>query len=73
MGAYAPMIAMSDDLVAVVMKTIIAPTVVELKKRGIDFRGVLYAGVMLTSKGPKLLEYNVRFGDPETEVLVPLY
>jgi len=73
MGAYAPMVAMSDDLVSVVMRTIIAPTVVELKKRGIDFRGVLYAGVMLTSKGPKLLEYNVRFGDPETEVLVPLY
>jgi len=73
MGAYAPMVAMSDDLVSVVMSTIIAPTVVELKKRGIDFRGVLYAGVMLTSKGPKLLEYNVRFGDPETEVLVPLY
>jgi phosphoribosylamine--glycine ligase len=73
MGAYAPMVAMSDELIGVVMKTIIAPTVVELKKRGIDFRGVLYAGVMLTSKGPKLLEYNVRFGDPETEVLVPLY
>ncbi len=73
MGAYAPMVAMNDELVATVMEKIIAPTVVELKKRGIDFRGVLYAGVMLTSKGPKLLEYNVRFGDPETEVLVPLY
>ena len=73
MGAYAPMVAMNDELVATVMEKIIAPTVVELKKRGIDFRGVLYAGVMLTSKGPKLLEYNVRFGDPETEELVPLY
>ena len=73
MGAYAPMLAMTDDQVDVVMATIVAPTLSELKKRGIDFRGVLYAGVMLTSKGPKLLEYNVRFGDPETEVLVPLY
>ncbi|MGA7834137.1 MAG: phosphoribosylglycinamide synthetase C domain-containing protein, partial [Acidimicrobiales bacterium] len=42
-------------------------------RREIDFRGVLYAGVMLTDRGPLLLEYNVRFGDPETEVLVPLY
>lgn len=73
MGAYAPMLAMTSDQVDVVMQTIVAPTLTELKKRGIDFRGVLYAGVMLTSKGPKLLEYNVRFGDPETEVLVPLY
>jgi phosphoribosylamine--glycine ligase len=45
----------------------------ELTDRGIDFRGILYAGVMLTAAGPKLLEYNVRFGDPETEVLAPLY
>jgi phosphoribosylamine--glycine ligase len=65
--------AMNASLVERVMRDIIAPTVAELHKRGIDFRGVLYAGVMLTSKGPKLLEYNVRFGDPETEVLVPLY
>ncbi len=73
MGAYAPMETMTPALVAAVMESIVAPTVRELKVRGIDFRGVLYAGVMLTSKGPKLLEYNVRFGDPETEVLVPLY
>lgn len=73
MGAYAPMPAMTPALVARVMDEIVAPTILELRKRAIDFRGVLYAGVMLTSKGPKLLEYNVRFGDPETEVLVPLY
>lgn len=73
MGAYAPMVAMSSEQIDEVLTNIVAPTVVELKKRGIDFRGVLYAGVMLTSKGPKLLEYNVRFGDPETEVLAPLY
>jgi phosphoribosylamine--glycine ligase len=73
MGAYAPMPTMTPSLVATVMQDIVAPTVRELQARSIDFRGVLYAGVMLTSKGPKLLEYNVRFGDPETEVLVPLY
>jgi len=73
MGAYAPMPHVSRDVVATIMNEIVAPTITELTKRGIDFRGVLYAGVMLTSAGPKLLEYNVRFGDPETEVLVPLY
>jgi phosphoribosylamine---glycine ligase len=73
MGAYGPMPAMTPEKIDEVMRDIIAPTVKELKTRGIDFRGVLYAGVMLTSDGPKLLEYNVRFGDPETEVLVPLY
>jgi phosphoribosylamine--glycine ligase len=73
MGAYAPMPSMSASLVGEAVTTILWPTVNELTKRTIDFRGVLYAGIMLTSKGPKLLEYNVRFGDPETEVLVPLY
>jgi phosphoribosylamine--glycine ligase len=73
MGAYAPMDVMTSELVEDVMARIIAPTVDELHRRAIDFRGVLYAGVMLTSKGPKLLEYNVRFGDPETEVIAPLY
>ena len=72
MGAYAPMVTMTPALVEEVMASIIEPTLRELVRRGIDFRGVLYAGVMLTSSGPKLLEYNVRFGDPETEVLVPL-
>jgi phosphoribosylamine--glycine ligase len=73
MGAYAPLAEMDDGLVTAVMDAIIAPTIDELRRREIDFRGVLYAGVMLTSSGAKLLEYNVRFGDPETEVLVPLY
>ena len=73
MGAYAPMRSMSDDEVALVMSSIVAPTLEELARRGIDFRGVLYAGVMMTARGPELLEYNVRFGDPETEALVPLY
>jgi phosphoribosylamine--glycine ligase len=73
MGAYAPMTSMTPEQVATVMRDIVAPTVAELRRRAIDFRGVLYAGVMLGASGPKLLEYNVRFGDPETEVLVPLY
>lgn len=73
MGAYAPMGIEGAHAVDAIMERIIAPTVKELKRRRIDFRGVLYAGVMLTVDGPKLLEYNVRFGDPETEVLVPLY
>ena len=73
MGAYAPMRSMSDEEVALVMSSIVAPTLEELARRGINFRGVLYAGVMMTARGPELLEYNVRFGDPETEALVPLY
>jgi phosphoribosylamine--glycine ligase len=73
MGAYAPMPSMNASHVEQVMSTILSPTLNELTRRSIDFRGVLYAGIMLTSTGPKLLEYNVRFGDPETEVLVPLY
>ncbi len=73
MGAYAPLDSLSHVEIEDVMSSILAPTLQELSARSIDFRGVLYAGVMLTSKGPKLLEYNVRFGDPETEALVPLY
>jgi phosphoribosylamine--glycine ligase len=73
MGAYAPMASLTSDEVSDIMERIVAPTVRELERRDIDYRGVLYAGIMLTSKGPKILEYNVRFGDPETQVLVPLY
>jgi phosphoribosylamine--glycine ligase len=73
MGAYAPMPSLSEDQVDELMRLIINPTLEELRRRGLEFRGALYAGVMLTESGPKLLEYNVRFGDPEAEVLVPLY
>jgi phosphoribosylamine--glycine ligase len=73
MGAYAPMPSLSAVEFDEIMESIIAPTVRELQRRDIDYRGVLYAGIMLTSRGPKILEYNARFGDPETEVLVPLY
>ena len=71
MGAFAPL-GVDDALVDVTMTTIIEPTMRELRRRQIDYRGVLYAGLMVTPRGPKLLEYNVRFGDPETEVIVPL-
>jgi phosphoribosylamine--glycine ligase len=73
MGAYAPMTSLSPIELDEIMERIVAPTVRELRRRDIDYRGVLYAGIMLTSNGPKILEYNARFGDPETEVLVPLY
>ena len=70
MGAYAPMDVARGAIETEVRERIIAPTLAELARRGIDFRGVLYAGVMLTASGPKLLEYNVRFGDPETEAIM---
>ena len=70
MGTYAPPPVMSDALCNQVMKEIIEPTVSGMSKDGMPFKGVLFAGLMLTKNGPKLLEYNVRFGDPETQVLM---
>jgi phosphoribosylamine--glycine ligase len=70
MGTYAPLPIVNDALLKKVMETIIAPTVTGMKDDGIPFQGVLFAGLMLTPSGPKLLEYNVRFGDPETQVLM---
>ena len=55
-----------------IMDTAVRPLVAELRRRGIDYRGVLYAGLMLTADGPKVIEYNVRFGDPEAQVVLPL-
>ena len=71
MGAYTPLEWADPDLVDVVMREHIEPTLAELTRRGIDYRGVLFAGLMLTNDGPKMLEYNVRFGDPETQVVLP--
>jgi phosphoribosylamine--glycine ligase len=71
MGAYSPVPAVDDELLATVMRDFVEPTLAELQRRGIDYRGVLYAGLMLTPEGPKMLEYNVRFGDPETQVVLP--
>jgi len=72
MGAYTPIPGIGDDLVAELVTTTIEPLVEAFRARGIDYRGVLYAGLMLTAQGPKVLEFNARFGDPEAEVLLPL-
>jgi phosphoribosylamine---glycine ligase len=71
MGAYSPVPVAGDDVVDDVMDRCIEPTLAELRRRDIDYRGVLYAGLMLTAEGPKILEFNVRFGDPEAQAVVP--
>jgi phosphoribosylamine--glycine ligase len=71
MGAYTPLPWADAGLLEMVEREAINPTLAELRRRGIDYRGVLYAGLMLTPDGPKMLEYNVRFGDPETQVVLP--
>src|SRR5690349_17328409 len=70
MGAYSPARVLTPDLRAQVMQRIIAPTVKTLAEEGTPYSGVLYAGLMLTDEGPKLVEYNCRFGDPECQVLM---
>ncbi|HXF55972.1 MAG TPA: phosphoribosylamine--glycine ligase [Hyphomicrobiaceae bacterium] len=70
MGAYSPATVVTPEISKQVMDRIILPTVAAMAKRGTPFKGVLYAGLMLTADGPKLIEYNVRFGDPEAQVLV---
>jgi len=71
MGAYSPAPSLTPALQKQVMETIVLPTVRAMAAEGCPFKGVLYAGLMLTAEGPKLLEYNVRFGDPECQVLMP--
>ncbi len=71
MGAYSPAPIMTPAMEERVMREIIRPTVATMKQRGTPFRGVLFAGLMITQDGPKLIEYNTRFGDPECEVLMP--
>ena len=70
MGAYSPALPLTAELEGAVMERIVLPTVAAMRNAGRPFKGVLYAGLMLTPDGPKLLEYNVRFGDPEAQVLV---
>ncbi len=71
MGAYSPVPFADGALVDLVMGAAVEPTLHALQAQGIDYRGVLYAGLMLTPDGPKVLEYNARFGDPETQVVLP--
>ena len=73
MGAYSPAPVLTAELEAQVMHTIIAPTVRVLSEAGTPYSGVLFAGLMLTGAGPKLMEYNARFGDPECQVLMMRY
>ncbi len=70
MGAYAPAPVMTSAMTERVMSQIIEPTVAGLEKRGTPFKGILFAGLMITDAGPQLIEYNVRFGDPECQVLM---
>jgi phosphoribosylamine--glycine ligase len=72
MGAYAPFPRLDDEAHQAVVDKCVRPVAHGLAKRGVDFRGVLYAGLMLTEEGPRVLEYNVRFGDPEAQVILPL-
>jgi phosphoribosylamine--glycine ligase len=71
MGAYSPLPFMDDALVDQLVDEAVRPLVAALRARGIDYRGVLYAGLMLTAEGPRVLEFNVRFGDPEAQVVLP--
>jgi phosphoribosylamine---glycine ligase len=72
MGAYSPAPIVDAAMSARVMAEIIQPTLRAMKRMGAPYKGVLYAGLMITAEGPKLIEYNVRFGDPECQVLMPL-
>lgn len=71
MGAYSPAPVLTPELVEEVMSTIVRPTLAGLAAEGIPYRGFLYAGLMLTASGPKLVEYNVRYGDPECQAVLP--
>jgi len=72
MGAISPPSIATPELIEQIMSRIVRPTLAEMDSRGTPFRGILFAGLMLTAQGPKLIEYNVRFGDPECEALLPL-
>ena len=71
MGAYSPAELVTPELLAEIDQLVCRPSVEALEKEGLDFRGTLYIGLMLTPEGPKVLEFNVRFGDPETQVILP--
>jgi len=72
MGAYSPAPLLTDDYLDRIIKEIIEPTIDELNKKNIDYKGVIYFGLMITKSGPKVIEYNCRFGDPECQTIMPL-
>ena len=72
MGAFAPVPWVNEELLTAIRQRIFDPLVAELAGSGIDYRGVLYAGLMVTRDGPQVIEFNVRFGDPEAQVVLPL-
>jgi phosphoribosylamine---glycine ligase len=72
MGAYAPVPFVTDDMINEITKTILQPTLEGMKNEGIEYTGILYAGLMVTKEGLRVLEYNCRFGDPETQPLMML-
>jgi len=72
MGAYSPLPQVDDTLKAKIEDEVVKPTVEGLKRKGIDFRGTIYAGLMIHEGSPYVLEYNVRFGDPEAQVVIPI-
>jgi phosphoribosylamine--glycine ligase len=71
MGAYSPPAGADDGLVATLTESVLRPAVRELAARGLDYCGVLYAGMMLTEAGPRVIEFNARFGDPEAQAVLP--
>ena len=72
MGAYAPVAVGTDDVISQARTRVIEPTLAALRERDAAFSGLLYAGLMITSEGPKVVEFNCRFGDPETQAILPL-
>jgi phosphoribosylamine--glycine ligase len=72
MGAFAPSALVDPPLQAQVMRDIVDPVIAGLRREGLEYRGFLYAGLMLTCDGPKVIEFNVRFGDPEAQVVIPM-
>jgi phosphoribosylamine--glycine ligase len=72
MGAYAPCSLVDNDLLATIENDIVIPTLDAMKQEGMPYTGLLYAGIMVTPTGPKVVEFNCRFGDPETQVVLPL-
>lgn len=71
MGTFSPSRVYTEDIAKVCMETIFKPTVAALNSEGRQFKGIIYFGLMLTKNGPKVIEYNARFGDPETQVILP--